>query len=404
MSETPTALDSKTAGLRNEKLVLSVLATKGPLSQRQLCQLTGLSNSTASYIVARLREKQFIIEQVGQSNRRGAKPILISINAKGRYIAGVEIDASKLRLGLYDFKCQLVEYFEVEIGPNRDAESVCDLLEINVRGLLGKFGISESELLGIGVTLSGSLVPTGMIRLSSPLGWKQVPLGQMLQKRFSTAVSIHSTRVRLLAETGPDQPNLPNNMLYLNVGSGVGGHVIVDGHLIQGDTGRSGELGHVVVEPQGPLCGCGLRGCLEAFISGPALAQRIQDAIQSGQETALTQTISPDDIPEKVINAWGQALTQSDPFALQLADFVAQHLGRVAAIAINMFDPSVVLLGGYVTEQCCPQLIHAIQQRLNTEIYDGADRKMTIKQAKAGKHALIRGAAVAILRSYLEIG
>jgi len=403
MAKKPAALDSKTAGLRNEKLVLTMLATYGNQSQSQICQLTGLSSSTISYIVGRLREKSLILEERGRSAKRGAKPVMLSINPQSRYIVAVEISPSNLFLGLFDFSRHLVDSIKVNIVDNLQPEHVCNQMEINLRGLLSKHAVPESKLLGIGVTLSGSVSSSGLVELSSPLGWKQVPLGDRLQQRFQAPISIHATRVRLLAEESIHQPHPPKNILYLNVGNGVGGHVIIDGHLVHGATNRSCEIGHVVVDPHGPQCGCGNHGCLESFISGPALARKIVKDIQSGRTTWLKKAIRPDMIPEEIIAQWGHALTKNDPYALEIRDFLAAHLSHAAAIAINICDPHIVLLAGYVTQQCCDFLIQQIKSRINGEVYDSLARKIRIIPAQAGEQALIRGVVVAILQNSIEI-
>ena len=403
MDNSTTALDSRTAGLRNEKLVLSVLSDQGDQSQTQLRKLTGLSSSTVCYIVGRLREKGLILEQPGLSSKRGAKPVIVRINPRGRLIVGVEINPSIIFVGLFELTGGLVESVKVPIGSNHDPAAVLDLLEINLRGLLGKHEVAEDKLLGIGITLSGSVGPDGLVHLSSPLGWKQVPLGWMVQERFEASVSVHATRVRLLAEDAIVRSKALANILYINVGNGVGGHVINDGRLLQGATNRSGELGHIVVVPGGPRCGCGNRGCLEALISGPALARKIEADVAAGTDTVLGGALRQGVLPEEVVQAWGRAIHEGDGYALELRDFVAEQLGRVAVIAINCYDPDTVVLAGYVVEQCCGFLIETLQKRFAGEVYDNQDREISIVPAQAGERALIRGVAAAVMRNSLEI-
>lgn len=417
------ALDSKSTGLHNELLILSLLRRFGPSSQTQLRQRGQIGSSTVSYIVRRLREKALILEETGQSNSRGAKPVLLRINPKSRYVVGVEISPSYVYLGLFDFTCSLVESVKAALGPDNSPEHVVGLLEINLRGLLGKHNISEDRLLGIGVTLSGSISVSGVVELSSPLSWKKVPLGEMLVGRFQTPVSVHTTRVRLLAEDDNlGQATVPRgetsdtainvaeqvpagmqNVFYLHVGNGVGGHVIIDGKLAHGATNRSAELGHVVVDPQGPLCGCGLKGCLETLVSGPALARRIIADIDAGRETLLSNTIRPSDIPEDIVAKWGQAVAKGDDYALELRNTLGDYLGKIAAVAINCYDPELVILAGYVSQACMNFFIQAIQRRMSTDVYDYTSRNIRVVPARCGQESLIRGVAKAVVQSVTEI-
>lgn len=396
-------IDSKDAGLRNEKLVISLLKEHGRLSQTQLCRLAGFGSSTASSIVARLREKGLIIEGRGRSSKRGAKPVFISINPRGKFAVGVEINPSTIVIGLFDFKCELIESIRVSLHSGRSVEKIIHLLEINLKGLMSKHEVKEDRVTGLGITLSGSVSSEGVVELSSPMGWKKVPLKNLVSARFECPAEVYTTRVRLLAETASEPELSSTNVLYINVGNGVGSTVIIDGRLIHGATNRCGEIGHVVVEPGGPMCGCGHRGCLEALISGPALAERIRKGIAEGVETVLGGMVKDADVSEEVISKWGEALREGDSYAESIRELLAEHLSRSAAVAINCFDPEVVILGGYVSMQCFDYLAEAIKGRFSTDVYDSSDRSVEIVKAKAGEDALICGVARAVLQDSLEL-
>ncbi len=399
------AKDSKSAGLSNEKLVLSLLRKHGPLSQAQLCKLSKFSSSTSSYIVGRLREKNLIVESQGQSAKRGAKPTNISINPRGAHVVGVEINPSHINTGIFDFNGEKIDSVstplpaDVDYQPPTIVRQIVDIL----KPLLRKHDIDEMKLLGVAVTLSGSITKNGVVKLSSPLGWKNVPLQQMIQEHFQAPVFIHPTRVRLLAETSLSNKDEFRNVLYLNVADGVGASVISDGELIRGATDRSCEIGHIVIDCNGPLCGCGNHGCLEAYISGPALTKRIIEDVAADKETSLTSTVSKGDNPEIVIGKWGQALIDNDRYAQQLRDMVADKLSRAAAIIINCYDPDIILLAGYVSQQCADFLIDKIHDRIKLEVYDGSSRPITIIPARSGNEALIRGGAIAVLQSAMTV-
>ncbi len=395
------ALDSKSAGLRNEKLVLELIQQNGSLSQAQICKMAGLRSSTASYIVGRLRDKGLIVEKTGQSSKRGAKPVILSINPQGKFVIGAAIHPSHIHLGLFDFQCGLVENIKAPIGTDGSPEAVVDALEINLRGLLGKHRISDKEVLGAGVTLSGSISKEGMVVLSSPLKWKNVKLLEMLQRRLDFPVSIHTTRVRLLAEKSMKESGQSQNIVYLNIAGGVGISVIIDGHLLHGATNRCGEWGHMVVDPDGPLCGCGHKGCLEAHISGPALAHKIEQEITTGN-SILKQWIGPKDLPEAIIQKWGRAIQAGDSYALAVQQYVCDHAGRAAALAINLYDPDLLILAGYVSEACLEALQNAIRQRIHREVFDDQSRHIEMIAAQAGELALVRGVAMTILQDIMK--
>ena len=401
MRENP--IDSKSAGLANEKLVLSLLRQHSRLSQVQICELANLGSSTTSYIVARLREKELIIETQGQSSKPGAKPVFLSINPNGLFTLGAEINPNSIIIALFDFNSQLLETARVILGTDHSPENICNNLEINLRGILSKHSIRHDKLLGLGVAISGSISKDGHVELASPLGWKSVPLKEMLTARLNIPVTVCSARVRLLAESSVEHEFSYNNVLYLNIADGVGSHTIIDGHLLGGATDRSGEIGHIVVDPQGPLCGCGHKGCLETLISGPALAKKIADDVESGKETILRDSIKPDDLPETIIAKWGHAITESDDYALQLCSFVTSQFSKIAAITINCYDPDIVILAGYVSKQCFDHLEKAIRKSISTDVYDCDSRDIQIKAAQIGTEALAIGAAKAVFQKYSTV-
>jgi predicted NBD/HSP70 family sugar kinase len=396
-------IDSKNAGLRNENLILRILRQNGELSQSNICKLTGLGSSTVSYITGRLREKNLILGRVGHSNQRGAKPVILNINPEGKHIISISINPSHVAVGLFDFTCKMKEKVDVALDGNNAVENVCSIAEITVHGLLGKYKVDEKDLLGIGVVLSGTIGPDGVVKLSSPLGWKDVELKKILAEKFQCDTYIYSTRVRFLAEIRVDPELASKSALYLNVADGVGGTLFADGRIIDGATGRFAELGHIVVDPDGPLCGCGHKGCLEAFISGPAIAKKITKDIESGTKTILSGEIIHEDMAEDIVNKWGQAINRGDNYAISLREKVAEHLSKITAVAIDCFDPQVVVLAGYVLNQSIDYFVKAIESRLGSDVYDNHSRKIEIKQAKVGKDVLINAVATAILQDAFTV-
>jgi predicted NBD/HSP70 family sugar kinase len=392
------AIDSKNAGIRNEKLVIALLRAEGGLSQARICKKTGIGSSTMTYIVGRLRGKGLIVEKPGQSNKRGAKPVLIDINPAGQFIIGTEINPSYLLIGLFDFNNSLVDYIKVSLDSGHSVDNVVHLLEVNIKGLLSKNDISDDKLAGIGITLSGSISSEGTVLLSSPLGWRNVPLKESLAPKFSCPIDIYTTKVRLLAEMDIQPPLSAKNIVYLNVANGVGMTVLVHGRIIHGATNRCGELGHVVIDPNGPLCGCGQQGCLEAHISGPAIARKIKDDSASGTNSALAKLITGQDTPEDNAEKLKQAIEHNDAYAVEIREFIADRLSRSAAMAINLFDPDILILAGYVSEICADYFAEHIKSRFKTDVYDQSSRNIEVICARAGQQALVRGVAAAVLQ------
>lgn len=395
-------IDSRNAGLRNERLVMSLLRQHGELSQAQLCQLAGLSSSTACYIVGRLREKKLITETRGASTKRGAKPILVRIRPRAQIVVGVEISPTSVFVGLFDFNCALIESLRATIPGDHSPEVVVDLVEINVRGLLSKHNINQENVVGVGLTVSGAISPQGVVQLSAPMGWKGVPLRELAQERFHAPVYVFTTRVRMFAEISLLPPGAASHIVLLNFADGVGATIAENAKVVHGASSRAGEIGHIVFDSNGPLCGCGHRGCLETFASGPALAARIRRDIENGTETVLRQWIDPEDAPREVLSHLGRAIAGGDAYALEVRGLIADYVSRTTAIAINCYDPDLLILAGYVVAQSPEYFIRAAQDRIASDVFDHRSRDIKILVDRSGEESLIRGVATAVLNNLLE--
>ncbi len=400
MSNSP--IDSKSAGRRNENLILAMLRKHGSLSQAQLCRLVGIGSSTASTIVARLREKGLLLENRGISRHRGPKPTILSLNPDCCHLVGIEINPSFAIIGLFDFLGQPVDKIHIPLGPDHQPGHVVDVITRSLHKTLKDHHLGAEDILGAGVALSGSVSSEGMVHLSSPMGWRDVPLQRLLAEHFTFPVAVYSNHVRLLAEIASDPALDAESILYLNVANGVGATIFRDGRLVYGTTGRYGEIGHNVIDPDGPLCGCGHRGCLEAHISGPALAAKITHDIRCGAQTALADGLDGHPTPEKRLAAWPGAVAANDAYAIMLRDQVADLVAQSAAHAINAYDPTVVILAGYVNLLFAEAFAEAIGRHSAAAIYDFDARQIDIRPAAAGDDALINGICLAVLQDALE--
>lgn len=398
MKNTP--LDSRIAGQRNERLILSLLREHGELSQGQVCRMIGLGSSTASSIVSRLRDKGLVVETQGRSDKRGPKPVLLKVNPASRYIVGIEINPSFVHFGLFDFTANLLESRKVPVMADCTVKHILHVITSEWRKTGGLLENDNAKILGIGVTLSGSISPQGAVQLSSTLGWKQVPLKEMLELQLKHKVAVYSSRVRLMAEIAMDPELQSRHIVYINVANGVGATVYADGKLMAGSSGRCGEIGHTIADPAGPVCGCGHKGCLETLISGRAIAERIRMDIAAGVNTCLAEWVDKAGtaIPEEIASLWGKAILKQDAYAIELRQYVAEWLNRTVSWAINSFDPDTIILAGYICRQSPGYFAESIRQAMNEQVYDSPLRDIRIMAARVGEEALIKGVAMAVLQ------
>ncbi|MFI4911442.1 MAG: ROK family protein [Sedimentisphaeraceae bacterium JB056] len=387
--------DFKDIALQNEKLVIALLRRHGVMSQTQLRKLSGLSMSTSSYIIARLRNKGYILETKGESKKRGAKPVNLQIDPNGCFAIGIEIKTDSVLAGLFDFNANLIGEIS-EPATDTSPDSMAIIVKKCVEFLVEEYQQAQGKIAGVGIAISGSIRDDGVVVLSSPLGWKNVAFKHKLTEIIDLPVNVYTTEVRMLAEMDMEAPQ--TNMIYINIGNGVGGHVILDGNLCHGATGRIGEIGHVVVDPDGDICGCGNKGCLETLISGRAIAAKIKSDMSSGNYPELQGFVKKDDLPETVVSRWGSRLESGCKYSEQLASEISASLSDVVCMMVNICDPEIITLAGYVSDSCFGYLKTSLLEAFKTKVYNYSERKFAVVKAKAGIHALIKGAAISVLK------
>ena len=213
-----------------------------------------------------------------------------------------------------------------------DPQALVDGIYNAVAQTLANRGRTTDDLLAAGAGVPGMVDPhTGMVRLAVNLNLQKFPLGPALSERMGVPVALENDvraaslgAYRWLNERSP-----VSHMAYLSIGTGISAGLVVDGRIYRGTQGMAGEIGHVIFEPQGPLCRCGLHGCFEAISAGPAIARHYKD----GDGTA-----------ESVFLAAGQG----DPAAVAVIAYAAEGVARAVQLLVMAYDVDKVVLGGGV--------------------------------------------------------
>lgn len=253
---------------------------------------------------------------------------------------------------------------------------------------------SRPDDLRIGVGAPGPLDPRQGIVFEAPNlpDWDHVPLQAKLEDHFDAPVVLgNDANLAALGEWRHGAGRDADDVIYLTISTGVGGGVVCDGRLLLGARGLAAELGHIVVEPDGPLCGCGQRGHLEAVASGTAIARRARERLEAGEQSSLRVKMDADELTARAV---GEAARQSDPLAQSVIEHAADALGRAMAEFAHIFNPSVFVLGGGVS-QLGPLLFEPAEQSLHRSIMSPAYLQgLQIVPAELGDDAGLVGAAV----------
>lgn len=264
------------------------------------------------------------------------------------YVIGVDVGGTKILTALADEQGQVLEQWEIPtmatLGGHHTLERVLESVQV----VLQRVGINKQHLRAVAVGVPGQVdVNRGWVYFCPNLDWAQLPLAQILQQHLQVPVYIENDcNAAALGEQVFGAGVGVNNLVYLAVGTGVGGGIVINNSIYHG-TGSAGELGHMTIMPDGPCCGCGNGGCLEALASGLAITTAAQELVDQGLGEALLQVARGQ--REKIsVQTVVEAAKQGDNQSKALLAGAARALGIGVANIVNLLSPQLVIMGGGV--------------------------------------------------------
>jgi len=263
------------------------------------------------------------------------------------FAVGVDLGGTNLRIAAVDDSGRLMEKLTTGTQVAKGRDHVIDEMTAAIRELSTKF--KQDTLLGIGIGVPGIIdMETGMLRESPNLpGWHDYPVRDEIEKRLGTRVILENdANAAALGEQWLGAARDYENMCMLTLGTGVGGGIVMHGRVWHGFKGMAAELGHITVDPNGPACGCGSRGCVEQFASATAVVRMAKEAIAGGRapELAHAQSENPE-FGSKIVY---QMAVQGDRVAQEIYQKVGWALGIVVADLVNVFNMPMYVIGGGV--------------------------------------------------------
>lgn len=262
-------------------------------------------------------------------------------------VVGVDLGGTQVRAVLGDTHGKLLERHEVNTNASEGLAAVLD----RIVGAVQIVREGRSGIAAVGIGAPGPInFETGVVSTPPNLpGWVNVPLAQIVKERTGLPAFLgNDANLAALGEFTYGAGKYVQHLIYITVSTGVGGGVIVDGELLEGRRGAAGEIGHMVVEPEGPKCSCGGLGHLEALVSGTSLARQANEAIAGGRATRMTEIAktSPTGLTARVVT---DAAQEGDELAVELVERAGRRLGYAVINLVHVFNPQMVTIGGGVT-------------------------------------------------------
>ena len=303
-------------------------------------------------------------------------------------VLALDIGGTKLAAAVVDGDGRFLAQARTQTPIANDPEQLFAELAQLCRDVLHQAGASVRK---IGVGCGGPMrYPDGLVSPLNIPAWRDFPLGQRLAETFGLPWVIdNDANALVLGERWRGAGRGSNNVLGMVISTGVGGGIVLEGGLLHGQHGNAGHVGHVIVWPDGPPCGCGARGCLEAVASGTGLARRLSAAIAEGRPTSLSQGASAADI--------ATAARGGDVLASELFRTAGEAVGRGIASAAAVLDLERVILGGSIALRAWDLLDSAVRRELRTSARLDFTRDLPVMLAELGDAAGLYGAAALTL-------
>jgi predicted NBD/HSP70 family sugar kinase len=372
----------------NRSIVLNAIKTHGPIARAKVARQTGLSPATVTGITAELIGENLVFEKDMGDSSGGRRPILLAINPSGGYVIGIKLTETQAIGALTDLEATVIVK-RTDNLHGRDPEVIVKQLSLLVSELLHMAGLPKKKLLGVGVGLAGIVdSEQGMLRQSPFFGWRDLPLGEMLQAQVRVPVYVdNDVNTLTLAEMWFGGGQGIDSFLVVTVGRGVGLGIVVNGQFYHGARGGAGELGHTVIDPEGPTCECGKHGCLEAFVGDPGLVRMATETANRGEIHGPITSMS--DLLTKAQAGEAGARTV---FA-----HAGDILGQGIANLLNIFNPQKIIISGEGT-RAGDLLFGPMRESIARNVMPGLAEDTSIQIDAWGDDAWARGAASLVLR------
>jgi glucokinase-like ROK family protein len=382
--------------------VIRALRRQGRISRTEISKITGWSKAKASQEIRSLVNKGYLMEVGEGVSQGGRKPRLLQINNQLGYIAGIDIGATSMDIALADVTGLILRRCSESTDVHLSPETVLARSNELLVEIIHEQDAVPAQILGIGVGVPGPVDFARGVLVAPPLmpEWENFLIQDFFKKTFTSAFVVVDNDVNIMAlgEQRAGDGTGVDHFIFIKIGTGIGAGIVSNGKIHRGSDGSAGDIGHICVDKEGPLCTCGNKGCLEAMAAGPAIASKAMEAARNGSSLPLRQiresrggVVRPEDV--------NTACREGDQAALNIIRESGQMIGDVLASLVNFFNPSHIFIGGGIAN-FGNHLLVAIRRAVLQRSLPLATTHLSIKFSKMASNAGVVG-AISLALDYL---
>ena len=375
----------------NTALILNLIREKGAISRIDLAKETGLTAATVTNLTAELIDNKLVEEFNTGVSTGGRKPILLKINSDEFCIASASISPDRVEFAVSDFCAKIIFYKHLDIEKTATPQSCVDFIIKSLK----EFSMSDStRVIGLGIGIHGIVDSVEGVSVYAPnLNWHNVNIRELISEKTDVPVFVdNDVRLMALAEMWFGASKNAQDFVLLYVGRGVGSAFVIDKKLMRGSTDAAGEVGHTVIDIDGPRCECGKKGCLQAFTNEAAMVSCLKENLHK------TEILNENSSCDEIVDAY---LNHSDKAAEEVLKKEIKYLSLGISNIINVFNPSQVVLASDIKD-----FDIAVGNKLSTEVkrffVAGSTQSCNITYSTLGTRALLNGATALVLSTVYE--
>lgn len=385
----------------NQSVILEAIRQSGEgLSRIELATATRLSAQTVTNITRRLLDDGFIREAGRTINGPGKPRVTLRLVADSRFAVGVHLDPALMTFVLLDLSGAIVRRLSVRT-PAEDPHRIVEAMATTIDALIVGSGVDRSRIAGVGVAAPGPLdVEKGTV-IDPPklVGWHRVPLREVLAEATGLPVVLEKdTTSAAVGELWTRRESADDSFVFVYLGTGIGAALARDGEAVRGSTRNIGEIGHIIVDPDGPSCSCGSRGCVEVVCTPQAIVEQAERAGVFGDDRQASDVAA---VHERFSRLCERA-AEGDEAAVGVLRQAAAHITVLTAALTNMLDVDRVVFGGPFWARLADVYLREIPARLDRASATRAVRTLPVDGTVVGDDVGAVGAGCVVLDSVLS--
>ena len=316
----------------------------------------------------------------------------------GRYIAGVDLGGTTINTGVVSVDGQRVLGLhtaptQADRGPKYVVDKIIGMVRESMRIASEEAGLDDGAILGVGIGSPGPLDrATGTVIETPNLGWRNFPLRDLIANALGLPAELdNDANAATIGEWWVGAGRDVDTLIGVTLGTGIGGGIVLGGELYHGASDVAGEIGHMSIDSTGRKCKCGNYGCLEAYASGPAIAARAVEGLQTGEESLLPELVEGE-LSRITAETVYEGIVAGDVFAREVMRDTAKFLGSGLANLINVLNPEMIVISGGVT-RAGDHLLEPLRNEVRRRAFRHAFESCRIVTSALGTSAGVIGAA-----------